>query len=133
MVSSPRGPGRSAADWCATSPSTARRSAPQIAKARYIVSFGADFLETWGPVVEQQRGFAQAHGFDGAGMAKHVYAGPRMNLTGMNADEWHAIVPGTEALLALGMANVLLSERTGAPADANDLRNALAEHRSEEH
>ena len=102
-----------------------------FAKARYIVSFGADFLETWGPVVEQQRGFAQAHGFDGAGMAKHVYAGPRMNLTGMNADEWHAIVPGTEALLALGMANVILSERTGAPADANDLRNALAEYTSD--
>ena len=98
----------------------------EFAKARYIVSFGADFLETWGPVVEQQRGFARAHGFDGAGMAKHVYVGPRMNLTGMNADEWHAIVPGTEASLALGMANVILSERTTAPADAGQLRDVLA-------
>jgi anaerobic selenocysteine-containing dehydrogenase/Fe-S-cluster-containing dehydrogenase component len=100
----------------------------EFAKARYIVSFGADFLETWGPVVEQQRGFAQAHGFDGAGMARHVYVGPRMNLTGMNADEWHAIVPGTEAALALGMANVIVSERTTAPADAGELRAALAAH-----
>ncbi len=97
-----------------------------FARARYIVSFGADFLETWGPVVEQQRGFAQAHGFDGAGMARHVYVGPRMNLTGMNADEWHAIVPGTEAALALGMANVILSERTSAPADADGLKATLA-------
>jgi anaerobic selenocysteine-containing dehydrogenase/Fe-S-cluster-containing dehydrogenase component len=98
----------------------------EFAQARYIVSFGADFLETWGPVVEQQRGFAAAHGFDGTGMAKLVYAGPRMNLTGMNADEWHPIVAGTEAALALGMANVILSERTTAPADARALAAGLA-------
>ena len=97
-----------------------------FAGARHIVSFGADFLETWGPVVEQQRGFAVAHGFAGQGMAKLVYAGPRMNLTGMNADEWHAIAPGSEAALALGMANVILSERTTAPADANALAGSLA-------
>ncbi len=97
-----------------------------FAQARHIVSFGADFLETWGPVVEQQRGFASAHGFDGTGMAKLVYAGPRMNLTGMNADEWHAIVAGTEAALALGMANVILSERTTPPADAQALAAGLA-------
>ena len=97
-----------------------------FAQARHIVSFGADFLETWGPVVEQQRGFAKAHGFDGKGMAKLVYAGPRMNLTGMNADEWHAIAPGTEAALALGMAAVIVGERTSAPADANALSGTLS-------
>ena len=97
-----------------------------FAAARHIVSFGADFLETWGPVVEQQRGFAAAHGFSGQGMAKLVYAAPRMNLTGMNADQWHPIAAGSEAALALGMANVILSERTTAPADANALSGALA-------
>jgi molybdopterin-containing oxidoreductase family iron-sulfur binding subunit len=97
-----------------------------FAGARYIVSFGADFLETWGSVVEQQRGFAAAHGFHGQGMAKLVYAGPRLNLTGMNADEWHAIIPGSEAALALGMAQVILSERTSAPPDANGLAATLA-------
>ena len=97
-----------------------------FASARHIVSFGADFLETWGPVVEQQRGFAVAHGFSGQGMAKLVYAGARMNLTGMNADEWHPIAAGTEAALALGMANVIMSERTTAPADANALAGSLA-------
>ena len=99
-----------------------------FAKARYIVSFGADFLETWGPVIEQQRGFAQAHGFDGKGMARHVYASPRMSLTGMNADEWLPIAPGSEASLALGMANVILSERTTAPQDANAVAAALRDH-----
>ncbi len=98
-----------------------------FAQARHIVSFGADFLETWGPVIEQQRGFAKAHGFDGTGMAKLVYAGPRMNLTGMNADEWHPIVAGTEGALALGMAHVIVSERTTAPADVGALAAGLAE------
>ena len=97
-----------------------------FAGARYIVSFGADFLETWGSVVEQQRGFAQSHGFNGKRMARHVYAGPRMNLTGMNADEWHPLHPGSEASLAYGMAAVILSERTSAPQDANSLAPALA-------
>ncbi len=94
-------------------------------RARYILSLGADFLETWGSVVENQRGFAQSHGWSKEGMARHVYVGPRMNLTGMNADEWHPVVPGTETLLALGMANVILAERTTVPQDAFALRSAL--------
>ncbi|MGQ0703059.1 MAG: molybdopterin dinucleotide binding domain-containing protein [Gemmatimonadales bacterium] len=98
-----------------------------FAQARHIVSFGADFLETWGPVIEQQRGFAQSHGWEpDRGMAKHVYVGPRMNLTGMNADEWHPVFPGSEATLALAMAALILAERTTAPADANALRPLLA-------
>jgi anaerobic selenocysteine-containing dehydrogenase/Fe-S-cluster-containing dehydrogenase component len=97
-----------------------------FAGARYIVSFGADFLETWGPVIEHQRGFAQSHGWNNGTMARHVYVGPRMNLTGMNADEWHPVAPGTEAVLALGMAAVILAERTTPPADANALRPVLS-------
>ena len=50
--------------------------------ARFIVSFGADFLDTWGPTVEHQRGFAASHGFANGAMARHVYVGPRMSLTG---------------------------------------------------
>jgi anaerobic selenocysteine-containing dehydrogenase len=34
-----------------------------FAKAKHIVSFGADFLETWPSSIEHQRGFAQSHGF----------------------------------------------------------------------
>jgi len=96
--------------------------------ADYILSFGADFLETWGGQVENQLGFAKAHGFSDGAMAKHVYIGPRMGLTGMNADTWHGAVPGTETVVALAMANVILNERSGAPADANALRAMLAEH-----
>ena len=89
--------------------------AHDFGKARYIVSFGADFLETWLAPVENQRGFAQSHGFHDGRMAKHVAFAPRMSLTGQNADEWHAIRPGSEAALALALANLLVSEH-GAEA-----------------
>jgi anaerobic selenocysteine-containing dehydrogenase/Fe-S-cluster-containing dehydrogenase component len=89
--------------------------AHDFAKARYIVSFGADFLESWLAPIENQRGFAESHGFHGGGMAKHVAFAPRMSLTGQNADEWHPIRPGSEAALALALANLLVSEH-GADA-----------------
>ncbi|HEY3012173.1 MAG TPA: molybdopterin-dependent oxidoreductase [Gemmatimonadales bacterium] len=97
-------------------------AAHDFAKAKHIVSFGADFLESWPGSMEHQRGFAQSHGFTQGGVAKFVYVAPRRDLTGLNADEWHSIQPGTEAALALAMANVLLEERGGNAG----LRAALA-------
>ncbi|PYP33790.1 MAG: nitrate reductase, partial [Gemmatimonadetes bacterium] len=61
-----------------------------FANARYLVSFGADLLDTWVSPVGYQNGFARAHGFEAgrdASMAKFVFVGPRLSLTGMNADE----------------------------------------------
>jgi anaerobic selenocysteine-containing dehydrogenase/Fe-S-cluster-containing dehydrogenase component len=88
-------------------------AAHDFARAKYIVSFGADFLETWPGAIEHARGFAQSHGFNQGEIAKFVYLAPRMNLTGLNADEWHSIRPGSEAALALAMAKVILAERGG--------------------
>jgi molybdopterin-containing oxidoreductase family iron-sulfur binding subunit len=83
--------------------------------AKYIVSFGADFLETFGSPTEYQLGYAESHGFTGGREpAKHVYFAPRASLTGLNADEWHAVVPGSEASLALAMAGVLMQQRGGS-------------------
>ncbi|HEX5631772.1 MAG TPA: molybdopterin-dependent oxidoreductase, partial [Gemmatimonadales bacterium] len=88
-----------------------------FAKAKYILSFGADFLDTWGATVQYQRQFAESHGFTAdRGMAKHVYLAPRASLTGLNADEWHAVAPGSEATLALAMAGALFAKKGGAPA-----------------
>ncbi len=83
--------------------------------AKYIVSFGADFLETWLSPIEYQRGFASAHGFAEGDVAKFVFASPRQDLTGLNADAWLPVRPGTEAALALALAHVVAAER-GAPA-----------------
>ena len=83
-----------------------------IARSRYLVSFGADFLETWGSPVVHAKEFAamRAHPEGGA----FVTVEPRLSLTGANSDEWVAIRPGGEMTLALGMAHVILAEGLAA-------------------
>jgi molybdopterin-containing oxidoreductase family iron-sulfur binding subunit len=71
--------------------------------AKLIVSFGADFLETWGMSVPQQLDFADARAkIEGA--PRFVYIGPRRSLTGLNADQWIACKPGTELVIANALA-----------------------------
>ena len=93
-----------------------------FAAAKYIISFGADFMETWLSPVEFQGAFTRAHAFaagSNSSMAKYVYVGPRLSLTGMSADEWIDAFPGADGLLALSMAQVILSRRlVTPPADA---------------
>ncbi len=98
-----------------------------FAAAKYILSFGADFLETWVSPVESQLGYAASHGSGEGTMARHVAFTPRMGLTGMNADHWYPVKPGTETAVVLAMCNVILGERSGAPSDAYGLRGALGE------
>ncbi|HEY2067265.1 MAG TPA: molybdopterin-dependent oxidoreductase [Gemmatimonadaceae bacterium] len=82
-----------------------------FADAKLIVSFGADFLETWGMSVPQQLDFADARAkLEGA--PRFVYVGPRRSLTGLNADQWIACRPGSE----LAIANALAGK--GSIADA---------------
>ncbi len=103
-----------------------------FANAKYVLSFGADFLDTWLSPVGFQNGFARAHSFDAgrdASMATFVYVGPRMSLTAMNADEWIAALPGTEGTLALALAQVIVSRRLAPlPADVGRVRDLLARH-----
>src|SRR5438445_1296132 len=103
-----------------------------FANAKYLLSFGADFLDTWLSPVEFQNGFSRSHAFDSgrpASMAKFVYVGPRLSVTGMNADEWIAARPGTEGTLALAMAQVIVSQRLArVPAEASRLSGLLARH-----
>jgi Fe-S-cluster-containing dehydrogenase component len=74
-----------------------------FADAKLIVSFGADFLETWGMSVPQQLDFADARAkIEGA--PRFVYVGPRRSLTGLNADQWIACKPGTELAIASALA-----------------------------
>src|SRR2546427_349479 len=82
--------------------------------------------------LREGNGFARAHGFQAgrdASMAKFVFVGPRLSLTGMNADEWIAAAPATEGLLALAMASVIVRERLApVPSDAVRLASLLSRH-----
>ena len=97
-----------------------------IGEATYLVSFGADFLETWLQPVAYAAGFARMHAFANGRAGSFVQIEPRLSMTGANADEWIRNVPGTEGLLALGMLRVILDEGLAAPdADAAALREAV--------
>jgi anaerobic selenocysteine-containing dehydrogenase len=92
-----------------------------LANANYVISFGADFLATWNSPVAQNLGYgAMRQGRPGR-RGKFVQVEARMSQTGANADEWVYTKPGTEGLLALGMAHVILKEKlrpAGAAGEA---------------
>lgn len=98
-----------------------------LAAARCVIAFGADFLETFGSPVAQARGFAamRAKREDGAG--HFITVEPRLSTTGANADEWVAAKPGSEFALALGLANVIVNEGLGnAAAERAALKGVVA-------
>ncbi len=84
-----------------------RADLPQytLEKARYLLNFSADFMETWGSVVENTRQFTAMHAYQNGRKNKFVHVGPHVSLTGAKADEWVMIKPGTEGLMALAMAH----------------------------
>ena len=78
--------------------------------AKFLLSFGADFLETWISPVAYARGFAAMRAYQDGRIGTFFYVGPRLSLTAANADRWIPIKPGTEGFLALGMIHVILGE-----------------------
>ena len=138
-----RGPGRHGGALPAVRPRADRAAANRrvfgvdalpahdFASARYILSFGADFLETWLAPVENQRGFAAVARVSRRRRCPATWRSrPGCPSPGMNADEWFAIVPGTEATIALAMAKVILAERSSAPPTPG-LRGMLAAYTPE--
>lgn len=81
-----------------------------IANAQLLLSFGADFLETWLSPVAHARDFAAMRTYRNGRLGTFFYVAPRLSLTAANADDWIAAKPGTEAFLALGMTHVILHE-----------------------
>ncbi len=76
--------------------------------ANYVVAFGSNLLEASRHVI----GYLGSLAFMRRGRpqrGKLVSVHPRMALTGVKADEWVPIRPGTYAALALGMANVIIN------------------------
>ena len=85
-------------------------------QAQLIVSFGADFLDTWVSPVHFAGQYARfRRASEGKPRGVLVQIEPRMTLTGANADRWIGIRPGTEGVLALGLANSLLAGKPHAP------------------
>ena len=82
-----------------------------IDQAQLVVSFGADFLDTWLSPVHfstQYADFRNANEDKARGVLVQIE--PKMTVTGANADRWIPIRPGTEGVFALGLANALLQD-----------------------
>jgi anaerobic selenocysteine-containing dehydrogenase len=79
-----------------------------LARADLVLSFGADFLGTWNSPVANAGGLAEMRQGQPGSRGKFVQIEPRMSLSGASADEWIPIRPGTEGVLALGLAQVLV-------------------------
>ncbi len=82
-----------------------------------VVSFGADFQETWLSTVGHTRDHADARRPRDGEKARFVQLEPRMSLTAANADEWVQIEPGSEGLVAAAMINVIIAEGRVQAAD----------------
>jgi anaerobic selenocysteine-containing dehydrogenase/Fe-S-cluster-containing dehydrogenase component len=88
-------------------------------KAEMVLSFGADFLETWLSPVEYSKDFGAMKKAEGNG--RFVAVGPRLSMTAANADEWIDLNPGTEKTLALGLVHFILKEELNAPLEPDEL------------
>ncbi len=93
-----------------------------FSKARMILSFGADFLETWLSPVEYARGFSLARSLEGHDMAGFIYFGPRRSLTAANADEWLAVGPEHLGTVALALVHVIVTEGLSSRIPQDELR-----------
>jgi anaerobic selenocysteine-containing dehydrogenase/Fe-S-cluster-containing dehydrogenase component len=79
-----------------------------LAPARTVVAFGADFLETWLSPVELARQLAQGRGRLGPERTRVLWVGARMSATGMSADRWVRVRAGGEVPLALALLRWLV-------------------------
>lgn len=108
-----------------------------IAACDYLVSFGADFLETWVSPVEYAREFAAMREIRNGARAGFAYIGPRLSMTAANADVRILVPPGALTEAARAVAASMrgdeapargLSDRYGVdPDDVRRVARGLAD------
>ena len=62
----------------------------RLDECELVVSFSADFLESWVSPVQFARQFAEMHSLRDGKMGRMVYVGPRLSMTAANADDYLA-------------------------------------------
>jgi len=85
----------------------------RMEQADVLVSFGADFLETWLSPVEYAHKFKAMHAFKNGHKVPFYHLSPVQSLTGANADYWMGCNPGSESIVALGLVRQALDIRKG--------------------
>lgn len=80
--------------------------------AHTIVSFGADYMHTWGLSIEQARGWADSRDPNmGDFVSRTVCIEPRVGATSAMADLMLQVKPGTEAGVAMALAKLVADKK----------------------
>ncbi|HUJ68057.1 MAG TPA: molybdopterin-dependent oxidoreductase, partial [Syntrophorhabdales bacterium] len=82
----------------------------RIDEADFLISFGADFLETWLSNVQFTRQFSAFHEPKQSQKNLFIHVGPRLSLTAANADHWIPVPVGGERYVACGLLAMLLRQ-----------------------
>ncbi len=82
-----------------------------ISNADVVVSFGANFLETWLSPVAYTRGYAKMRRSRPRTRGYMVHFETQMSQTAAKADEWIPLLPGTEGLVALALGKLVAQLR----------------------
>jgi anaerobic selenocysteine-containing dehydrogenase len=78
--------------------------------ANYLLSLGANLFETFLSPTRYNWAYGQMRQGRPGVRGKFVQAEPRLSMTAASADEWLPLAPGTEGLLALAIAQVIVEE-----------------------
>lgn len=81
-----------------------------LGETQFILSFGVGLLESWLSPVHASQAFARLRRSGEHPRGRFVQVDPRRSPTAVKADRWVPIVPGTDGILALGIANAMIRE-----------------------
>jgi len=81
-----------------------------LGEAQFILSFGANLLESWIGPVHASRAYARLRRSEDRPRGLFFHVDPRRSPTAIKADRWIPIIPGTDGILALGIANAMIRE-----------------------
>ena len=82
-----------------------------LANARSVISFGADFLGTWNSPVAHSMAYGEMRQGREGMRGSLVQVEARMSTTGASADQWVPCTPGTEGVLALALAHAIIAAK----------------------
>ncbi len=90
----------------------------QIEDCSMVVSFAADFLESWVSPVGYANQFASLRTLKDGALGRMVYVGPRLSMTAANADEYVQSPAGGEYWVAMAMLSAIVRKGWAAvPAE----------------
>ncbi len=81
-----------------------------LENVQYLLSFGAGLLESFQSPVQALKAYGYFRRGRPGQRGKLIQIEPRLSVTGIKADEWIPIQPGTEGILALGIAHMVIKE-----------------------